>query len=117
MAKGNCQARNPLEKLQALTGQLENAVDSIMDAASKPDFSTLIQQLKTKREGEALKKTKLNKEGREISKLLVHYPGLSRQILSGLKSKIAEYKALAVIDKYKTDLPAPERKKKSKADK
>jgi len=114
MPKGKRQARNPVEKLQVISGQLENAVEAVMEAALKPDFSTLIQQLKAKREEESEKKTKLNKEAREVTKLLVQYPGLSRQVLSGLKSKIAEYKALSVLDKYKMDIPAPIRAKKIK---
>jgi len=111
MPKGSRKSRNPVEKLLTQVSQLDNTVHAILDAACNPDFAEAIAALKKKQEEEKSKKYKLNKEAREVSKLLQTYPGLSKQILSSLKSKISEYKTLGVIEKYKTE-PEPQVKAK-----
>jgi len=107
MPKGTRNTRNPVEKLLLQVSQLDNTVNAVLESADKPDFAKSISALKLKIEENKSSQSKLNKEAREVSKLLQTYPGLSRQVLSSLKSKIAEYKTLGVIDKYKTE-PEPQ---------
>jgi hypothetical protein len=102
MPKGPRQSKNPVEKLVLQVSQLNNTVDSILDSAVKPGFADAIIALKTKRDEEHSKGPNQDKEAREVCKLLGTYPGLAKSILSALKSKISEYKALGVIDKYKS---------------
>lgn len=111
MPRGQRQSRNPVEKLQSHVAQLGNIVQSILEAAEKPDFVTSIVALRKAQEEAQAKKSKLNNDAREVVKLLQTYPGLSKQVLVSLKSKITEYKFLDVLDKYKTD-PEPQEKKK-----
>ncbi len=112
MAKGQRKASNPVEKLNGLSGQLENTIEAIIEAAARPEFAALMQEMKAKRAEEESKKTKLNKESREVIKLLRKYPGLSRSVLAGVKQKISEYKGLGVLVTYEKELPPVERKKK-----
>jgi hypothetical protein len=102
MPKGTRQARNPVEKLVAQVSQLNNVVDSILESADKPGFVEAIVALKSKKTETQAKGPNQNKEAKEVNKLLKTYPGLAKSILSTLKSKISEYKALGVIDKYKS---------------
>lgn len=111
MPKGPRQSRNPVEKLQSFAGQLDNIVQAIFESAEKPDFASSIVALKKQNEEEQSQKTNLNKDAREVTKLLQTYPGLSKQVVLSLRSKIAEYKALGVLDKYKAE-PVPQEKAK-----
>lgn len=111
MPRGQRQSRNPVEKLQSHVAQLENIVQSILEAADKPDFVASVVALRKAQEEAQAKKSKMNNDSREVVKLLQTYPGLSKQVLVSLKSKITEYKSLDVLDKYKTD-PEPQEKKK-----
>jgi len=115
MAKGPRKARNPVEKLQSHVAQMDNIVQAILDSADKPEFASSIVALRQKREEEESGKTKLNKDAREVSKLLKLYPGLSKQVLVSLRSKISEYKTLNVLEKYKTEIEPQPRKKKAAA--
>jgi len=111
MPKGPRQSRNPVEKLQAYGTQLENIFQAILESAEKPDFVSSIIALKKKIEDDTSNKTKLNKEAREVTKLLQTYPGLSKQILISLRSKISEYKALNVLEQYKTAIETQPKKR------
>jgi hypothetical protein len=103
MAKGPRKQRNPIEKLQDQIAQLDNTARAIIEAADKPGFADAVAAFKKNQESEKAQDSKTNKEAREVAKLLHTYPGLSKQVLSALKSKIAEYKSLGVIEKYKTE--------------
>jgi hypothetical protein len=102
-AKGSRKSRNPVEKLQSQISQLQNVCDAILDSAENPDFAQSIIELRKKKESEQSNKSKLGKEAREAVKLLRKYPGLSKQFLSSIRSKISEYRSLNVLDKYKTE--------------
>jgi len=111
MAKGPRKQRNPVEKLQDQIAQLDNTVRAIIEAADKPGFADTVSAFKKSQESKKDLDSKANKESHEIAKLLQTYPGLSKQVLSALKLKIAEYKSLGVIDKYKTE-PEPQARSK-----
>ena len=104
MTKGVRKEVNPGAKLQSLINHFEKTMKLILNEAGKPEFTASIAQLKGKREAAAAKKNKLNKDAQEVSRHLQKYPGLSRQVLTALRSKIAEYKELGVIEKYMTGL-------------
>lgn len=116
MPKGKRQSRNPVEKLQSSISQLNNIFLSILDSADKPDFMTTLVAFKKSMTDLDSKKSKPNSDALEIIKLLQTYPGLSKQILSYLKFRISEYKALNVLDKYKSEeVVAPKKRKKESA--
>lgn len=102
MPKGIRQSKNPIEKLDSHIAHLGNIIQAIYDSAEKPDFVSGILALKAKRQYATSVANSQNKEAREVDKLLKLYPGLAKPILSALKSKILEYKALDILDKYKT---------------
>lgn len=112
MAKGKREPVNPVTKLEIIASQLVNLKNSLIEAASKPDFAQKVAALKAKQAGEDQTKSKLNKESSEIVKHLKAYPGLSRQILTHVRSKIAEYKTLNILETFKNELPPVERKKR-----
>ena len=103
MSRGPRQSRNPVEKLQEHVSQLGNIVEAILESAEKPDFVESVLALKRKKKEEKTGKTDVNKEAKEVGKLLQMYPGLSKQVLASLRSRIAEYNILGVIDKYKAE--------------
>lgn len=103
MTKGLRQSRNPVERLVSLKSQLENVVQAILDSASNPNFSKEIEELKKQIDAEESKKSNINKESREIMKLLQTYPGLSKQVLTFLKTRINDYTEINAIDKFKDD--------------
>ncbi len=111
MPKGQRQTRNPVERLFAVSSMLENVVQSVLDSADNPTFASSIIEFRKKREEEESKKSNLNKDAREVMKLLQTYPGLSKQTLGHLRSKIAEYKDLDIIEKYKIDSESIEKQK------
>lgn len=112
MPKGKRTPVNPVEKLEIIATQLVNIKDSLIEAASKPDFAQKIADLKAKLAVEEKSKSNLNKETLEIVKHLKAYPGLSKQILTHVRSKIAEYKTLNILETFKTELAPVERKKR-----
>jgi hypothetical protein len=103
MARVVRKTRNPVERLQDLVSQLGNVTESILEEAEKPDFAGSIALLKTKMQDAAAKKVILCKDAKEVSRHLQMYPGISRQVLASLRMKIAEYKSLGVLEKYKTE--------------
>jgi hypothetical protein len=106
MPKGVRKSRNPVEKLQEIVSQLQNVTEAILNEAAKPDFPASVAQLKARSREKESKKIRLSKEACEVSKLLQTFPGLSKQVLAALKSKIAEYQLLGVLEKYKVEQPA-----------
>jgi hypothetical protein len=104
MPKGVRKTRNPVERLQDLVSQLGNVTEAILEDAQKPEFSSAIALLKAKRKQEESEKVHLCKDAQEVVRYLQTYPGISRQVLASLRMKIAEYKNLGVLDKYKTDI-------------
>lgn len=103
MPKGQRKPRNPIEKLMSCVAQMENTVQSVLDNADKPEFVNSIIALRKKKEEENNKKSTINDEAREVVKQLQKYPGLSKQSLSFLRSKISEYKTLNILSKYETE--------------
>ncbi|HON12011.1 MAG TPA: hypothetical protein PLE24_14185 [Chitinispirillaceae bacterium] len=101
MSRGPRQSRNPVEKLQEHVSQLGNIVEAILESAEKPDFVESVLALKRKKKEGKTGKADVNKEAKEVGKLLQMYPGLSKQVLGMLRSRIGEYKELGVIEKYK----------------
>lgn len=112
MPKGKRTPVNPIEKLETIAGQLVNIKDALIEAASKQDFALLIAALKEKQVGEQQSKSHLNKETSEIVKHLKAYPGLSKQILTHVRSKIAEYRTLKILETFEKELAPVERKKR-----
>ena len=78
-------------------------MELILNESGNPEFAATIAELKEKIE--SAEANKLNKEAREVSKQLLKFPGLSKQVLAVVRAKIAEYKLLGVIDKFKKELP------------
>jgi len=113
MAKGKREPVNPVAKLEIIASQLMNLKESFIRAVSQPDFVQKVAALKAKQAGEDQTKSRLNKETREIVKHLRAFPGLSRQILTHVRSKIAEYKTLNILETFKNELPPVERKKRA----
>ena len=99
MARVVRKTRNPVERLQDLVSQLGNVTESILEEAEKPDFAGSIAKMRDA----AAKKVILCKDAQEVSRHLQMYPGISRQVLASLRMKIAEYKSLGVLEKYKTE--------------
>jgi hypothetical protein len=92
---------NSGKKIQNLILQFERTMKLILKEAGKPEFAASITQLKEEIKASDEKKNKLNQDARSVSKHLQTYPGLSRQVLTAIRAKIAEYRTLGVIEKYK----------------
>lgn len=92
--------QNPLEKLMTLSSQLDNVIKSIFENAGKPEFQSSLLELKAKLDNS--ESSEMSKDASEIVKLLQQYDGLSKPTLQFLRSKIAEYKDLGVLENYKT---------------
>lgn len=103
MPRGVRKTRNPVERLQDLVSQLENVTEAILEEAEKTDFAGSIALLKARMKDAAAKKVILCKDAQEVSRHLQTYPGISKQVLASLRMKIAEYKSLGVLEKYKAE--------------
>lgn len=87
-------------RIERLLKEFRTTMEMIINEAGKPEFAASITQLKEK----TVKTVKLNKDVLQMKGYFQRYPGLSRQFLSAVRGKIAEYTDLGVIDKYTTEL-------------
>jgi len=100
MARGR-KTPNPVSKLINLNNQLALTIESLVQSSAEPDFQEQVQTIKADLEKREKKENALNREAKEISRILSRYPGLSKEVLFDVKTKVSNYKRLDILDNFR----------------
>jgi len=99
----------PVEKILVISRMLNTQVQSLLENITAEDFIKNAEELRKRIEAEEAAKSQINKPSKEILKILSEYnEAFARQVLLQVKGKIAELKALGVLEKFKNETTAEE---------